>query len=388
MKIVRPAYDDSHCPPPMAFLSFAGNFLAMLKPIFFIPLIICSILSCKSKPDTTQPVIQNITESVYASGIIKSKGQYEVFSTVNGLIGEILVKEGDLISRNQPLIRLTNTTARLNAENAKIVADYSSLSANREKLDQLKTSIEQARIKLENDKAMFDRQQKLWDQEIGTRNELDLRELAYKTSLNNFENAKLLYTELTKQVRFQAKQSQKNLDISNSVSGDYIVRSRTDGRVYSILKEEGEMLSIQNPVALIGDENEFVIELQVDEYDIARVKPGQKVLVGMDSYKGQVFEATVTRLGPFMNERSKTFTIEACFSKQPTLLYPNLTCEANIVVQEKDSVLTIPRSWLLDGEYVLSGKKKKIKVKTGLKDYQKVEIQEGLSVRDIIIKPQ
>lgn len=107
----------------------------------------------------------------------------------------------------------------------------------------------------------------------------------------------------------------------------------------------------------------------------------------MDSYKGQVFEAVVEKINPLMSERSKSFTIDAGFITQPPALYPNLTCEANIVIQEKEKTLTIPRAYLLENNYVLLANKEKRKVTTGLKDYQKVEILSGVTVNDFILKP-
>ena len=88
-----------------------------------------------------------------------------------------------------------------------------------------------------------------------------------------------------------------------------------------------------------------------------------------------------------MSERSKSFTVEAGFVSQPPALFPNLTCEANIVVQEKEKALTIPRACLLENDFVLLENNEKRKVTTGLKDYQKVEILSGLTVNDIILKP-
>ena len=148
------------------------------------------------------------------------------------------------------------------------------------------------------------------------------------------------------------------------------------------------MVSPQTPVAVLGDADEFILELQVDEYDIARVKPGQKVLLNLDSYKGQVFEARVYKVNPAMNERTRSFTVEADFVTTPPTLYPNLTTEANIVIQTKQNALTIPREYLLDSSYVLTEGEEKVKVETGLKDYQKVEILDGLTKEDVIVKPQ
>lgn len=343
--------------------------------------------SCKNKQESTTPSIENITESIYASGIVKSRNQYQVFSTVNGVAAEILVTEGDTVKKGQPLIRLTNTTQQLNTQNALLAANYAATTANQEKLNEQKISIDLAKAKLDNDALMLQRQRNLWQQQIGTQNDLDTKELAYKNSSIAYESARLRYEELQKQVSFQEKQALKNVQISQTAEGDYTIKSNADGRVYHILVKKGEMVTIQNPAALVGAANDFYLELQVDEYDIARVKPGQKILLSMDSYKGQVFEATVERVIPLMNDKTRSFTVEAGFAKRPPALYPSLTCEANIVIQTKEKALTIPRSYLQNNETVLLANKQPRKVTTGLKDYQKVEILQGLTANDVIYKP-
>lgn len=362
-------------------------FLIMARLIVPVIMVCLLFISCGSKQEKVKPVVEKITESVYASGIVKSKNQYQAFASVNGLVAEVLVTEGDLVKKGDPIIRLSNVTAQLNSENARIAADYSSVAANSEKLNELKLNIDQAKTKLDNDATLLQRQRNLWEQQIGTRNELDQRELNYKNSASAYDAAKLRYAEVKKQISFQEKQSQKNLQISRTVAGDYYVKSETDGRVYSLLKEKGEMVTTQGPVALVGDATSFILELQVDEYDIARIKVGQKIVLSMDSYKGQVFEAIVEKINPSMNERSKSFTVEAGFVNQPPALFPNLTCEANIVIQQKDKALTIPRVCLVEDSYVILANKERRKVTTGLKDYQKVEILSGLTADDIILKP-
>ncbi|MEO7264283.1 MAG: efflux RND transporter periplasmic adaptor subunit [Ferruginibacter sp.] len=359
----------------------------MLKFIIAFSCIFCFGISCKKGPEKIKPIEEKITESVYASGVVKTRNQYQVFSAVNGLVAKVYVTEGDLVKKADPLLRLSNTAAQVNNANAGLAAEYSSMTANGEKLREGKNNIDFAKTRLDLDASLLERQRNLWAQQIGTRNELDLRELALKNSRNAYEAAKLRYIDLQKQLNFQAKQSQNNLQLSKSLSADYIIRAEVDAKVYSVLKEKGEMVNVQAPVALLGDAHAFYLELQVDEYDIARVKPGQKIFLNMDSYKGQVFEAIVLKINPLMNERSKTFTVEASFINEPTTLYPNLTCEANIVILQKEKALTIPRSFLLEGDSVLMENKKKRKITVGLKDYQKLEVIDGLSAKDIIIKP-
>lgn len=343
--------------------------------------------SCKQKQEKTKPVTENITESVYAAGIIKTKNQYQVFSTVNGLIQQILVTEGDIVKKGDPLIRVLNETSQLYADNAKLSADYAAVKANMDKLNEFKINIDLAKSKKDNDLLLLQRQRNLWSQDIGSKNELEQRELAYKNSTTAYEALILRYNELKKQLTFSDQQSQKNLQISVSIAKDFTIKSETNGKVYSILKEPGEMVNTQSPVAIIGDAEEFLVELQVDEYDIARIRTGQQIVIKLDSYKGQVFEAMVIKINPIMNDRSRSFTVEANLITKPPALYPNLTTEANIIIQTKEKALLIPRNYLIDESFVMMENKEKRKVTTGLKDYQKVEILSGLTVNDIILKP-
>lgn len=344
--------------------------------------------ACKQASDQSiQPTRQNITESVYASGIIKSQNQYQVFSTVSGLLQEILVKEGDLVKKGSPLFILSNETARLNTENARLAAEFADLATKDDRLNEAQISIETARIRMINDSILWIRQKGLWDQNIGSKIELEQRELAFSNSKNVYLSSLYRYNDLQKQLRFASQQSKKLLSISQTLTQDYIIKSQTEGRVYSIVKEVGEIINPQTPIAIIGNANDFILELQVDEYDIVKIKKGQKTWVTLDSYNGEVFEAEITNINPIMNEKSRTFKVEADFINKPPVLYPNLTLEANILLNERKEVLTIPRNYLIGDSLVLLVNKEKRKVQIGLKDYQKAEVLTGLSADDKIIMP-
>ncbi|WP_018617455.1 efflux RND transporter periplasmic adaptor subunit [Segetibacter koreensis] len=358
-----------------------------MKFIFYLVLFLSYFAACKERVEKVQPLVESITESVYASGIVKSKNQYEVFSTVSGLIQKIVVKEGDVVKKGEPLIVLVNEASKLNVENAKLAAEYSDINTNRDKLNELKINIDLARSKLMNDSLLMVRQRNLWSQQIGTKIDLEQRELAYINSKTALESSVLRYNDLKKQLNFSSSQSKKNLEITSTLAKDYTIRSEVNGRVYSILKEQGEIVTPQSPVAVIGDAANFILELQIDEFDIAKIRIGQKIMVSMDSYKGKVFEAMVQKIDPIMNDRTRSFTIEAGFISKPPVLYPNLTAEANIVIQTKEKALTIPRDYVTDDDYVITNDKQRRKVVTGLKDYQKVEILSGLTAADIIRKP-
>lgn len=346
------------------------------------------LISCGSnRQEDIRPIVQNITESVYASGTLKSRNQYQVFSSVNGIAAQKWVTEGDTVKKGDVILTLVDEAAQLNSENAQLAATYSSLSFNAARLNELKVNIDLARAKMQNDSALYQRQKYLWEERIGTRNELEQRELAWKSSITLYQAALLQYQNLKKEIDFAARQSSKQLQISNSQKSDFTIRARQDGRVYNISIEPGEIVTPNTPIAIIGDVNEFILELLVDEYDISKIGAGQKVFVSMDTYKGMVFEAIVTRIQPIMNERTRSFIVEAAFTSRPQHLYPNLTVEANILLNWKENALTIPRAYLSDDSTVIMKNGESRKVVTGLKDYERVEILSGLDQTEQLRKP-
>jgi HlyD family secretion protein len=358
-----------------------------MKQILLLCFPILVLWACKDKVETTSPVKENITESVYASGILKSKNQYQVFSTVNGLLEQLFVEEGDTVKRGAPLFIILNETSKLSTENARLAADLADLKSNQGKLEELRLNIELAKSKKLNDSLLMVRQQGLWAQNLGSKVELEKAELNFQNSKTVYAAAQLRYTDEKRRLNILSKQAQKNLQISQSSLGDFTVTSKINGKVYSLLKEQGEMVSPQTPIAVIGDANDFLLELQVDEYDITLIKPGQAVKVTMDSYKGEVFDAVITKVNPILNERTKTAIVEASFVKMPPSLYPNLSLEANIILQVKENVLTLPRQFIIDDRFVLNEAGDTIPIRTGIKDYLKAEILEGISENDVLIQP-
>jgi HlyD family secretion protein len=354
--------------------------------VYILVLATIVIFSCGKKQESIHPTIEKITSSVYASGTVKSIAQYDVYAKVNGIIENILVSEGAAVKKGQTIIALSNKAQALGLENAKLLANYSSAETNQEKLKQAQNELEVAKLKMDNDESLLERQKKLWSNEIGTKNDIDQRALSFKNSVAQYNASKLKLNDLKKQIDFQSKQTNKSASISATTLNDFLIKSDINGKVFSINKEVGAMVNTQTPVAIIGDANHFYVEMQVDEYDIAKIQKGQKVMISMDSYKGKVFEAVIDKVYPIMNPKSKSFKVDAAFSTQPENLYPNLSAQANVIIEVKEKAITIPRAYLIDNEYVYLENKEKRKVKVGLMDYEKVEILSGITTSDALVK--
>ena len=93
-----------------------------------------SLFACSKKKDSISPTRGDITESIYASGTVKSVDQYQAYVSVSGIIEEIFVKEGQLVDVGTPLLRVSNETQRYNLENATLAANFNDAANNQGKV--------------------------------------------------------------------------------------------------------------------------------------------------------------------------------------------------------------------------------------------------------------
>lgn len=346
------------------------------------------LFSCNNKDDGIKPTIGDVTESVYASGIIKSENQYTVFSTVSGILNKIDVVAGQAIAKDQLLFELENDKAQLNTENARLNYQLSQNDNHyiQDKIAEMEIKVQLARDKLLVDKSLFDRNNRIKQYNIVSEVDFEKITLAYKSSQLNLKTSQKQLSQLKSQLKFDQNKNNILLQIGQKTQADYQIKSALSGKLFDVLVKEGTLITPQIPLGIIGQKNAFLLELEVDENDMVRVKLNQSVLITLDSYRNQVFDAKVDKIYPIMNQQSRTFKIEAHFVNPPQKLYPNLSAEANIIIQTKKNAITIPKIYLLNGDSIQINKKEKRKVKIGLSDYQKVEILEGLKADEMIYK--
>jgi multidrug efflux pump subunit AcrA (membrane-fusion protein) len=159
-----------------------------------------------------------------------------------------------------------------------------------------------------------------------------------------------------------------------------------NGKVYALYKNPGEIVNLQQPLATVGSENRFVLEMLVDEVDIVTIIEEQQVLVSLEAYPNEIFKANVSKIYPSKDVRNQTFKVEAIFENPPPTLYPGLSGEANIIVDVKENVLTIPINYLIEGNKVKT-EEGILEVTTGLQNEDEVEILSGITVETVLLKP-
>jgi multidrug efflux pump subunit AcrA (membrane-fusion protein) len=345
------------------------------------------MFSCTRKKAAIQPQVQSITESVYASGFIKSKNQYEVFGVYNGVIEKIFVSEGMHVKKGDLIFQLDPKNLKIATENARLTSTASDYKINADQLQDAKNMIELSEKKRANDSLLFIRQKNLWQQNIGSKIAFEQKELNYENAKVNLATARIHYQNLKRQLQLASDQSKNNLEIAQILEDNSVIKSEVNGIVYSINKEIGEFINGTEPAAVIGADD-FIIELNIDELDIVKIKKGQQVFIRMDSYKAAIFTAKIIGIDPIMNIRTRSFKAEAVFIQKPTKLFPNLTVEGNILIHTKENAVTIPRNYLVNDSLVQLKGGVLQKVEIGLMDYDFVEIKSGLSKTTLIELPE
>lgn len=353
-----------------------------------ILLFIFSLLfvSCKKeKPIMPQRI--NMTESIYSSVIIQPDSLYEVYAVISGILEQTFVEEGDVVMNNEALFKVTNTAPELNAQNAKLALDLATdnYSGGITVLQSIKDEINAAQLKFKNDSINYFRQKNLWDQKIGSKIEFDTKKLNYDLAKNNLITLQSKLNRTKNELYIQVKQAKNNYNTTLVATKDYTIKSSINGKVYAIHKNLGELITTSTSIATLGSDGSFIIEMLVDEVDIVKVIIGQQVVLNLDAYKGDVFTAKVTKILPKKDERNQTFKVEAVFDMQPKVLYPGLSGEANIVIDQRKNVLTIPLDYLIDDDKVKTADGL-VTIKTGLRNMEYVEILSGITETTLLYK--
>ncbi|HTS46030.1 MAG TPA: HlyD family efflux transporter periplasmic adaptor subunit [Puia sp.] len=347
--------------------------------------------SCKHQ-SSIHPQRKNIVETVYASGNIIADNEYDLYALSNGIVLKKMVEEGDTVNKGQIIYIIENEAplAKLNAAKSNLANAQSNLSEKSRVLNDLKLAMQMAEIRCANDSLNYIRLKRLMEQDIGTQSNLDNAYTAYRTSLDQKKSAEEKYYSTLNDLGVTLQNAKSQLTGAETDLNNYFIRSQSNGRVYQLLKEQGEVVKPNEAVALLGDKNKRIIKLAVDQQDIDRVQTGQEVLLKTDITGNTIYKAVVSKIYPLMNEVDQTFRVDALFTDTTSQPYIHSSVEANIIIQRKNNALVIPRTTVSEDDSVQikqNGKIKTIGIKTGIRTLNDVEITGGLDESSVVILP-
>ena len=357
--------------------------LQQMKSFTLLTVLTTLVFSCKNKNETIKMSKTDIVESVYASAKIKSFNQYSQRFSVGGKLLNYFVTEGDIVKAGQTIAQLENTTPELSLQNAEMAFQIS--KDNESLLRDIKLQFQTAQKICNLDSINYIRQQRLFSNNIGTLNQLESFKLKFETSKNTVASLSEKLKSQSSILKHSKAQAQNNIEIARKNAKDFTVNSFIDGKIYALPFKIGEMVLPQQEFAVIGDANQFLLEMEIDEADISKINLGQTVVVKLEAYP-QTLKAKISKIYPSLDQKTQSFKIEAVFEGQTPKLYPGLTAEANIITNTKNQANVIPLTYLIDNKYVKT-KDGNIEVKTGLRNFNQIEILSGIDANTVLMKP-
>lgn len=160
----------------------------------------------------------------------------------------------------------------------------------------------------------------------------------------------------------------------------------TDGTVIRRDGEIGQLMTPGTALFWLAVDSPPRITADVDEEDIARVSPGQPVLIRADAFPGQVFEGRVHSVTPKGDPTGRSYRVRIAIDDE-TPLRVGMTAEVNVVVRRHDRALLLPDSALAGARVwvVRAGRLQSRRVEVGIRGERQVEIGAGLSAEDAVV---
>jgi len=337
---------------------------------------------------------ENLVSKISASGEVKPKKSVNISALIAGRIIKIAVDEGQMVKKNDLLLKLESTQYEASADRDS--AYIHSLQAEKIK----------AGAQLENDKRIFQRKESLFNKELISREELESTQAQYNISKASYDS-----------IEYQIKQAQASLRSTLDNLEKTIYNSPIEGIITSLNIEEGEIAlvgTMNNPgtvLMTIADLSVMEVDVEVDETDVIGVELGQTSEVRVDAFPDLIIKGKVTEIGSSAiqtvtgSEESKDFKVVITLEDPPKNLKPGLSATADIITAEKSDVLTVPISALVlkesdeemesfgksqeEGVFVIKDERAQFRpVEKGVMGELKIEIVSGLEHgEDIAVGP-
>ncbi|MEZ4297524.1 MAG: efflux RND transporter periplasmic adaptor subunit [Polyangiaceae bacterium] len=365
----------------VAALALAASLIASrLKPI----------------PVVAMPVVRgSAIEAVYATGTVEAEDRVQIKAKTSGSVAELLVKEGDRVKKGDLLARIDNPQLTFELKRGKVDLNAASAQGGSAapQLEALKAQAAAISADLAMARQDAARLEKLLVTGAVAGAEVDrgkarVAQLEATLSANEAQQ-RALRIDLSANTARQAAQV-KTLE---SRVADTEVRAPLDGVVLTRQVELGEVVVVNQTLFKIGDTDHLVLEVAIDEADVARVhepsaeKPGSEVAVSLYAFPKKVFPGKVFEVLPDANRERKSFLAKVRLDAPPEGLRSGMSGEVNVLVGKKEGVLLAATEaesdgfvWLIEGS-----RAKKTPVQTGIRDLLRVEVKEGLTEGALVV---
>jgi len=329
-----------------------------------------SLASSTIKAETATLQEETMKETVMTPGTLKLENeQFVYFQAEKGEVAEIFVEEGDKVTKGDQLLRYENKQLDYEKEQNELQIRSTALS-----LDNIRKKHRDIDKELEKDK----------DNEV-LQQEHDQIKLEQQMTNIEFEQANLQKESIVSQI------------------DDLIVTAEVDGTVLAVDEEassQGQMA--EKSILRIGSLDDIIVEGMISEYDTMNIEVDQEAILTSDAVPDEEWKGKVSFIADLPEETggmefeqpdaSVVYPIRVSLDEE-IKLKPGFKMLIEIVTEEA-KVSTLPISAIQQEDdknfvYVVEdGKAKRVEVKIGTVDSEKMEIKEGISKEDkVIVNP-
>ena len=374
-----------------------------------------------------------IIEKVSASGKIQPEVEVKLSPDVSGEIVSLNVAEGDSVVAGQELLKIrpdnyVSLLARAEAQ----------MNATKANMEQSKAVLAQSEARLSKAKIDYDRNAKLHKDKVISDADFDQFVSAYTVAKQDLEAAKANVNA----ANYNVKSSEATLKEAKTNLTKTTIYAPQSGIISKLNVELGERVVGTSQMAgtemlRIANLNKMEVRVNVNENDITRVSIGDTVLIDVDAFssserkfKGVVYEiassANSSGASAVSNDAVTEFEVkirvlrssyaDLIKGKLSYPLKPGMTASVEILTNRQENTLTVPLSSVTtreigavaegekkeedatnsmnsndaleakkrkentkEVEFVMEkGKAKMIQVKTGISDFENIEIVSGL----------
>ncbi|HEX4345967.1 MAG TPA: efflux RND transporter periplasmic adaptor subunit, partial [Vicinamibacterales bacterium] len=239
----------------------------------------------------TVPVSRGeIIDAVGSTGTLQPVTSVTVGSQVSGNIAEIGTDFNKFVKKGQIIAKIDPTLLQAQVDQSK-----ANLEKSEADLDRNKVSVEDAQQKMT-------RAQDLTKKLLMTQADYDAAVIAVRTAEANLKSAE----KTVVQAQASLQQNQTNVD-------HCIITAPIDGIVTQRSVDVGQTVaaSMSAPTLFViaADLTKMQVNASIDESDVGRIRPGQKVTFRVDAYPGAEFNGEVTqvRLQPTVVQNVTTY---------------------------------------------------------------------------------
>ena len=346
-----------------------------------------------------------IRSVVSTNGRVEPLQNFEAHTPMGTTVKRVLVREGDQVKKGQLLVQLDDAKAHSLAAQAKaqVLGAEADLSAiqkggNHEEILTLDSQITKARTDSDTAQRNLDALRRLREQGAASPGEIKNAEDHVKSAnadlnlLLQKQKSRYSQPEIVR-VEAQKSEAQAAYDAAEDVLDQLNIRAPFDGIVYSLPALQGAYLNPGDLVLQAADLSKVRVRAFVDEPDIGRLAPGDKIEVTWDALPERTWQGTVSvipaviKLHGTRNVGETTCVVD----NKDFKLLPNVNVGVTIITAEHRDVLTVPRESVHQDDdskayvyEIVNNELLRRYVQTSISNLTKVEVTGGLAEKALI----